>query len=56
MLLVVIHNNVIRISNEGNIKNTAFTIIKSAMVVLTLPFLADVKIGAKKRLFLKLEI
>lgn len=58
MLLVVIHNNVIRIWNEGNIKNTASIMIKSTMVVLTLPFLADVTIVPKRDYFwhLKYEI
>lgn len=52
---MVIHNNLIRIWNEGNIKNTMCTIIKSVMLVLTLPFLADIRIGAEKRLFWHLK-
>lgn len=54
-MLVVIHNNLMRIWNEGNIKSTACTMIKSAMMVLTLSVLADVRMVPERDYFWHLK-
>lgn len=47
--------NLIRIWNEGNIKSTACTVIKSAMVVSTLSVLGDVRMVPERDYFWHLK-